>query len=121
MIDGLENLNVEFLCSLGVEWHAKHHESICKTLHTNSDRSMAHVGLPRFRDGVVIDVDNAVQVKCDNLGNVMQPLKIVLAMGDKARERDGREVADRSLIWGGVLDDLRAQIGGFDRSQVLLI
>jgi len=121
MVDGLEDLNVEFLGGRGVEWHMEHHESIGKTLHTDSDRSMAHVGLPRFGNGVVIDVDDAIQVVCDNLSNVVQLLEVVLAVGDKGRERDGREVADRRLIWGGVLDDFRAQIRGFDRSQVLLI
>jgi hypothetical protein len=93
------------LAGCGVEWHAEHHESIGKTLHTDPDRSMAHVGLPCFRDGVVVDVDDAVQVECDNLSNVVQLLEVVLAMGDKGRERDGREVADRRLIWGRVLDD----------------
>ena len=121
MVDGLEDLNVEFLGGCGVEWHAEHHESIGKTLHTDSDRSMAHVGLPRFRDGIVIDVDDTIQVVCNNLSNVVQLLEVVLAVGDKSRERDRREVADRCLIWGGILDDFRAQIGGFDRSQVLLI
>jgi len=121
MVDGLEDLDVEFLGSRGVEWHAEHHESIGKTLHTDSDRSMAHVGLPCFGDGVVIDVDDAIQVECDNFSDVVQLLEVVLAVGDKGRERDGREVADRRLIWGGVLDDFRAQIGGFDRPQVLLI
>ena len=121
MVDGLENLNIEFLGSCGVERHAEHHESIGKTLHTNSDWSMAHVGLPRFRDGVVVDVDDAVQIECDNLSNAVQLLEVVLPVGDKGRECDRRKVANRSLIWGGVLNDLRAQIGRFDRSQVLLV
>jgi hypothetical protein len=121
MVDGLEDLNVEFFGSCGLEWHAEHHEGIGKTLHTNSDRSMARVGLPRFRDGVVVDVDDAVQVECDNLSNIVQLLEVVLAVRDKGRERDGCEVANRSLIRGGVLDDLCAQIGGFDRPQVLLV
>ena len=82
---------------------------------------MTHVGLLRFRDRVVVDVDDAVQVERDDLSNVVQLLEVVLAMGDKRRERDGREVANCSLIWGGVLDDLSAQVGGFDRSQVLLV
>lgn len=51
----------------------------------------------------------------------MQLLKIVLVVGDKRREGDGREVADCGLIWRGVLDDLRAQVGGLDSSKILLI
>ena len=80
MVDGLEDLNVEFLGGCGVEWHAKHHEGIGKTLYTDSDWPMAHVGLPRFRDGVVIDVDDAIQVECDNFSNVVQLLEVVLAV-----------------------------------------
>ena len=121
MVDGLEDLNVEFLGSCRVEWHAEHHKSIGKSLNTNSDGSMAQVGFLCFRDGVVVDVDDAVKVKCDNLGNIVQLLEVVLPMGDEGRERDGREVANRSLIWRGVLNDLRAQIGGFDGPQVLLV
>ena len=108
MVNGLKDLDVEVLGSCGVEGHAEHHESICKALHTNSDRSMTHVGLPRFRDWVVIDIDNAIQVVCDNLCNIVQLFEVVPAVGDKGRERDRREVAYRRLIWGGVLDDFRA-------------
>ena len=121
MVDSLEDLNVEFLCRCGVEWHAQHHESVSKALHTDPNRSMTHVGLPRFGDGIVVDVDDAVQVECDDLGNIVQLLEVVLAVGDKGRECDGREVTDRGLIWGGVLNDLRAQIGRFDRPQVPLV
>ena len=80
MVDGLEDLNVEFLGSCGVERHAEHHESICETLHTNSNWSVAHVGLPRFRDWIEIDIDNTIQVEGDNLSNVVQLLEVVLAM-----------------------------------------
>jgi len=121
MVDGLEDLNVKFLGSCGFEWHAQHHEGVSKTLHTNPNRSMAHIGRPRFGDGVVVDIDDAIQVECDDLGNIVQLLEVVLAVGDKGRERDGREVTNRGLIRGGVLNDFRAQIGGFDRPQVLLV
>ena len=80
MVDCLEDLNVELLGSCGVERHTEHHESIRETLHTDSDWSVAHVGLPRFRDRVEIDVDNSIQVVGDNLSNIVQLLEVVLAM-----------------------------------------
>ena len=80
MVESLEDLNVEFLGSCGVERHAKHHESICETLHADSDWPVAHVGLPRFGDRVVIDVDNSIQVVGDNFSNVVQLLEVVLAV-----------------------------------------
>ena len=116
MVDRLEDLNIEFLGSCRVEWHAEHHEGICKALNTDSDRSMTHVGPPCFRDGVVVDVNNAVQIERDNFSDVVQLLEVVLTVGDKRRERNGREVANRGLFWRRILDDLRAQIRGLYRS-----
>ena len=111
MVDSFEYLNVEFFCLRGVKRHTEHHEGIGKTLHANPNRSVARVGLPGFGNWVVVDVDYAVQVESDNLSNIVQLLEIVLIVGDKRRESDGREIADRGLIWGGVFDDLRAQVG----------
>lgn len=121
MVDGFKDLNVEFLGSCGVERHAEHHEGIGKALHTDPNRSVARVGSPCFRDWIVVDIDDTVQVESDNLSNIVQFLEVVLAVGDKCRESDRGEVTDRGLIWGGILDDLRAQIGGFNRPKVLLV
>ena len=121
MVDGLENLDIEFLGSCRVEWHAEHHESIGQALHTDPDGPVAHVRVPCFWDGVVVDVDDAVQVECNDLSDIVQLLEVVLAVGNKRRECDRREVADRGLIRGGVFDDFRAQVGGLNRSQILLV
>lgn len=121
MVDSFEYLNVELFGSCRVEWQAEHHEGIGKALHTNPYRPVAHVRLPCLRDRVVVDVYYAVQVESDNLSNIVQLLEVVLAVGDKGREGDGREVTDRGFVWGGILDDLRAQVGGLNRPKVLLI
>ena len=110
MVHGLEDLNVELLGSWRVEWHAEHHESIGKTLHANANGSVTEVGLLRFRDGIVVDIDDTVQIECDDLSDVVQLLEVVLPVGDKGRKSNGCEVANRSLIRGGVLNDLRAQV-----------
>lgn len=121
MVDSFEYLDVEFFGSCGVERQAEHHKGIGEALHADPDRSVAHVGPPRFRDWVVVDIDDAVQVESDNFSNIVQLLEVVLAVGDKRRESDGCEIADRGLVWGGVLDDLRTQVGGLDRAEVLLV
>jgi hypothetical protein len=121
MIDGFEYLNVEFFGSCGIEWHAELHEGIGKALNSNPDGSVTHVGPLRFRDWVVVDVDDAIQVVSNNLSDIVQLLEIVLVVGDKRWERDGRKVTDGGLIWGTILDDLRAKVGRLDRSKVFLI
>ena len=65
MINSLENLDIELLCFKGVKGHAKCHEGIGETLHTNTDGAMGEVRTTTFRDWVVVDVDDAVQVVGD--------------------------------------------------------
>lgn len=83
MVDGLEDLDVQFLGGLRVERHAESHESISETLNTNTNRSVAHVRSAGFWDGVVVDVDDAVKVIGDDLGNFMELLEVVFAILDE--------------------------------------
>ena len=51
----------------------------------------------------------------------MQFLEVVDTVLDEAGQRNRGEIADSDLIGCAVLDDLRAQVGRFDRAQVLLV
>ena len=45
------------------------HEGVSKILHTDIDGMMADVRATSFRDGVVIGVDDSIEVECDNFGD----------------------------------------------------
>ena len=62
-----------------------------------------------FRDWVVVDVDDAVQVVGD-LGNIVQRLEVVLAIDDEGRESKRGEIAHGGLVRCGIFDNLRAGI-----------
>lgn len=122
VIDGFENLLVEQPGLRAVEGHAQSHEGISEALDTDADGTVAHVGLASLGNGVVVDVDDAVQVERDHLGDVVKLLEVVRLVGaDEGGERDGSEVADGDLIRRGVLDDLRAEVGRLNGAKVLLI
>ena len=72
---------------------------------------MAHIRPPSFWDGIVVDVDDAIEVKCDNLCDIMQLLEVVHAIADESGQREGGQVANGGLVGRGVLNDLRAQVG----------
>jgi hypothetical protein len=72
---------------------------------------MTHVRAARFRNRVVVDIDDAVQIERDNLGNIMQLLKIVSFPSDEGRESNRGKVAHSSLVGGGVFHYFRAEIG----------
>ena len=82
---------------------------------------MAHVGSASLWNRVVVDIDDAIEVAGDDLGNIMKPFEIVLAVRDEGGEGERGEVTDRSFIWRRVLNDFSTQIGRFDGAQVLLV
>ena len=62
MIDSLKD-ELGDLLGLGVfERNFKNHEGIGKTLHTDSNRSMPHVGVFSFYNWIVVSVNDLVQV-----------------------------------------------------------
>ena len=70
---------------------------------------MAEVRMTSFRDWVVVDVDDVVQVVGD-LGNIVQRLEVVLAIDDEGRESKRGEIAHGGLVRCGIFDNLRAEI-----------
>lgn len=121
MVDCLEDLNVKVLCFGRVEGDPERHERIREPVDADADRTMAHVRVAGLDDRVVVHVDDAVQVERDDLGNLVKLLEVVLVAADERRESERGKVTDGSLIRRRVLDNLRAEIRGFDRSQVLLV
>jgi len=121
MVNGLEDLDVELLGFRRIEGHAESHEGVGETLHADAYRAMAEVGATSFGDGVVIDVDDAVQIEGDHLGHIVQLLEVVSTVCDEGWESKRRQVAHGGFIRGGVLDDLGAKIGRLDGTQVLLV
>lgn len=71
---------------------------------------MTLVGCMRLGYRVVVDVDDAVEIVCNNLCNVMQLLEIILAVRDESREGKRSKIANSSLARGRIFDNLGAQV-----------
>eukprot|EP00438_Fugacium_kawagutii_P034554 Skav201792 [mRNA] locus=scaffold645:38737:39012:- [translate_table: standard] len=82
---------------------------------------MAHVGTTSFFHGIVVSIDDLVQILCDHLGDLIEFLEVKNITLHKGGQGNGCKVADCHLILGGVLNDLRAQVGAMDGAQVLLV
>ena len=84
---------------------------------------MAHVGVASLFHGVVVDVNDTVQVARGVVGDVVEELVVehTVAHVDELGQGDGGQVADRHFVLGGVLHDLRAEVGGANGTEVLLV
>ena len=120
MVNGLENLDIELLGFGRIKGHAKCHEGIGETS-TKTDGAMAEVRTTSFRDWVVVDIDDTVQVVGDDLGDIVQLLEVVLAVDDEGREGERGEIAHGGLVRCGIFNDLRAEVRRLDGTQVLLV
>ena len=122
VVNGLEDVLVELSGLLRIEGVAHHDEGVGQALDTEADRSVAHVGVARLRNRVVVPVDDPVQVLGHLVGHLKEFVVVeVTLVGDEFGEGDGRQVADGHLVLGGVLDDLRAEVGAADGAEVLLV
>ena len=84
---------------------------------------MAHVGVAGLFHGVVVHVNDAVQVARGVVGDVVEKLVVehTVARVHELGQGDGGQVADGHFVLGGVLHDLRAEVGGADGAEVLLV
>lgn len=82
---------------------------------------MTHVGSASLRNGIVIYIDDAVEVAGDDLRNIVKLLEIVLAVRDESREGERGKITDGGFLWRRVLYDFSAQVGRLDGAQVLLV
>ena len=96
-------------------------EHIRQALHAQPDGAVAHVGIARLRNGVVVAVDDAVEVLRDLVGDLEQLLVVERSVVDVFRQSEGGEVAYRHFVWSGVLDDFRAEVGRTNGTEVLLV
>ena len=123
MVDSLEDELVDFKSFVGLEGQTHHLERICQSLHANTDRSVSHVRGSSLRDGIVVAVDNFVQIFGDSLGDFMKIL-VIKSFGFKVRElgkRNAGKITNSHFILVCVFHDLGAEIRALDSSQVLLI
>ena len=96
-----------------------HAEHVGQTLDTDTDRTMSHVGVLGFLDGIVVDIDNLVQVVCNLLRDLDKLLEIVGSrlLVHEHGEIDRGKIAHGNLVGCGVLDDLSAKIRGSNGSR----
>lgn len=98
MIYCFEDLDIKLLRFWRVEWHAQRHERVGEALYTDTDGTVAEVGSTGFRDGVIVDVDDAIEVICDGLGDGVELLKVIFAIGDEGGESERGKVAYGGLV-----------------------
>mmetsp|Transcript_27978 Transcript_27978/g.39318 ORF Transcript_27978/g.39318 Transcript_27978/m.39318 type:complete len:336 (+) Transcript_27978:618-1625(+) len=121
-VDRLEDIFIQLACFITLEGHAEDQEGICQALDTQPYRPMAHVGLSRFRDRVVVAVDDEIQVPCGDLGDLIETVEVeTVTLFGKGRQSHGGQVADSNFIFRGVLDDLGAEVGAVDGAEILLV
>jgi hypothetical protein len=141
VVDRLEDLQVELLCLGRVEGVPESHEGVGESLDSDANGTVSKVRVLGLLDGVVVDVDDAVQVERNRLDDLVELGKVVNAVLDERRKGDRGQVADSAgsvgheqttlvsqghgwdspLVRGRVLDDLRAEVRGLDGAQVLLV
>ena len=96
-------------------------EHVRQALYAQSDGTVAHIGIACLRNGIVVAVDDAVEVLRDLVGDLEQLLVVERSVVDVLRQSEGGEVAHRYFVWRRVLDDLRAEVGRTDGAEVLLV
>ena len=123
MVDSLEDELIDLESLIGLEGQAHHLEGVGETLNANTNRSVAHVGITSFDNGVEVAINDLVQVLGNTLSDAMEGL-VVERLGFKASELgqgNGGQVANSDFILGGVFKDLSAEVGALDATEVLLV
>mmetsp|Transcript_5523 Transcript_5523/g.7783 ORF Transcript_5523/g.7783 Transcript_5523/m.7783 type:complete len:590 (-) Transcript_5523:355-2124(-) len=122
-VHGLEDLAVQLRGLRAFKGHAHLGEGVRESLHSDADGAVAEVGVLGLENGVEVDVDDLVEVLGDHLGDLKQLLEVegLVRLVHEGRQIHRGQVADRHLLRGGELHDLRAQVGRADGAQVLLV
>ena len=83
---------------LPLEGEPHEDEGVGETLDADSDRAVTHVRATRFLDRVVVDVDDLVEVSCDDFRHLLQLREVErLVRTHELVDGDGREVTDGHL------------------------
>merc|ERR1719424_1707877 len=123
IIDCLENVFIQLLCSIGLEWQAHHHECVSEALDTQTNRPVLHVRSAALLRWIVVAVDDLVEVACCNLGYIEEALEIIwcILVLSKRRQSNGRKVAHCDFVSRCILDDFCAEVGAMNGAKVLLV
>lgn len=122
VVDGLEDVAVEGAGLVAVERHAHQQEGVGQSLHADADGAVAEIAVAGFRYGVVVDVNDAVEVARHHAGDVHQALEVETAVfAHELGEVDGGQVAHGHFVGRGVFHDLRAEVAGADGAEVFLV
>ncbi len=126
-VDGLENVTVQLGSTVRVKGDLEHGKGIGKTLDTESDRTVLHVGVSCLFDGVKVAVNDSVQVAGQGHGNITKLFEIEFERtrgvdaSNEHGETDTGKVANGGLVLGSVLNNLGTEVRRLDGTQVLLI
>ena len=87
-LDILKDLAIESTSLLGGPRNAELGKDIRKTLHTNTNRAMACVRVATLLRGLEVDINDLVQIACENLGDQSKCLKVERIPLHKPRKTD---------------------------------
>ena len=112
MVDCLEDLGVEIKCFRALKSKTHFLEGVCHPLYPNTYGAMAEIRCLCLLDGVIVAIDDSVQVPRDSLGYAMQGLEVKSAtlVVCELGKRNRGEIADGYLFLAGILEDLSAEI-----------
>lgn len=125
-VERLEDVLVQAAGFVALEGHAQGNERIGQPLHAQPDGAVAAVAALGLGHGVVVDVDDLVEVQRGVVGYLVELLVVEeqvtgLVGAHVAGEGQRGEVADRNFVLVGVLHNLGAEVGALDGAQVLLV
>ncbi len=72
VINRLENLSVEHTGFFAMERNIHHHKYIRESLDADTDGAVAQIARPRFISGVIINIDDLVQIIYDEGGDALE-------------------------------------------------
>lgn len=123
MVDRFEDLFIQLLCFWGVEWETKGEECVCETLNPKTDRSVSHIAVSSFGDGIMIDFDDFIEVSGQDLNDFVEATEIVFSSSGiyEGRKSKGSQVANGDFVWCSVLDNFGTKIGAPNSAQILLV
>ena len=76
MVDRLKDHLIDFESFITFKSQSEFHESVRKALDSDTNRAVPHVRVPGFWDGVIVAIDDDVQVFCHTLGHFVQVLEV---------------------------------------------
>ena len=71
---------------------------------------MAHVGPTGLGDRVVIDVNDTVEIVCNDFGDVVEFLEIILPVVNERGKGKGGKVTNGRFVWGRIFNDFCTEI-----------